>query len=90
MDTQLSKFWRSRVTATHNHLNLAAHPPCHWHGFEQTGRTKRMEPSSVQSASSLPAGGSSAAPLGGRMVHNTALNSHDYIEQRKEQIDGHQ
>jgi hypothetical protein len=63
MDTQLSKFWRSRVTATHNHLTLAAHPPCHWHGFERTGRTKRMEPSSVQSASGLPAGGSSAAPL---------------------------
>jgi GNAT superfamily N-acetyltransferase len=50
--------------ATFGRLTLALHPPSFVDdGFGGTGRTKRMEPSSVLSASGLPAGGSSAAPF---------------------------
>jgi membrane protease YdiL (CAAX protease family) len=61
--TQLSEFVvLSRPLFAKFTGTFAAHPPNH-SGFGRTGRTKRMEPSSVPSASVLPAGGSSAAPF---------------------------
>jgi len=44
MDTQLSRFWQSKIVAIIDHLTLAAHPPYCEYGFERTGRTKRMNP----------------------------------------------